>query len=227
MVESELGLAERIAADYRHRGIDEDDLRQVAFLALVKAADRYDDAHGTRFPVFASVTINGEIKRHFRDHGWSVRPPRSIQERALTVRDAQEALSQQLQRPPTVAELAERCNLDQDEVLLALDAQAGYRAKSIGQPVTGGDAPPTWEPVDEEAGFARVTDQLDFEHLLVGLSERDRRIVELRFCDRLSQSAIADEIGLSQVQISRILSGITARLREELDPDEGAVLAAG
>lgn len=211
-MESELGLARRIAGDYRHRGIEQDDLEQVAFLALVKAAERFDESAGTRFSVFASLTINGEIKRHFRDHGWSVRPPRRVQEDYLAVRSALGPLTQQLHRSPTVAELAEYSGLDEDRVLVALAAQGNYRAKRIAA-AGDDDVPHGDEPATDETGYARVRARVDVARMLSCLSERERRIVELRFDAGLTQSAIARDIGVSQVQVSRLLESITTQLR--------------
>lgn len=212
MVEQEMDLARRIAADYRHRGIDHDDLCQVAFLALVKAAQRFDEYSGTRFPVFASVTINGEIKRHFRDHGWAVRPPRSLQELALELRRAQDELAQELGTAPTVDELATHVGVDRDDVIIAMHARASYRSQPIG-PRFDDDDEPAVEPSTTEPGFDAVSDELALVDLVGELSERDQRIVDLRFREQMTQSAIADEIGLSQVQISRLLSRIVSTLR--------------
>lgn len=209
-----MGLAEQIAADYRQRGIDRDDLRQVALLALVKAADRFDESRGTRFPVFASLTINGEIKRHFRDHGWSVRPPRSVQEAYLNVRRAEERLSQELGRQPTVSELSEDTGLDAERVRIGLAAHGSYRARTLDD-APGDDGPiRSFEPPSVERGYERVDDQMDVSRLTGSLSDRDMKILRLRFWEGLTQSDIADRLGVSQVQVSRLLRSIATTLRD-------------
>src|SRR4029434_3310799 len=127
LVEAHRGLAARIANDYRGRGVDLDDLVQIAMLGILKAVERFDPARGIPFSSFASRTVNGEIKRYFRDRTWAVRPPRSAQERHLDLRRARAALSSRLGRPPTVAELAAELDISTDEVLDAVEAGAAYR----------------------------------------------------------------------------------------------------
>lgn len=216
LVRSELDLADRIARDYRNRGIDLDDLRQVAYLALIRAADRYDDGRGTRFAVYASVSINGELKRYFRDHGWGVRPPRSLQERYLTLRSIQDRLSQKLGRTPSVRELADEAEIGVDDVLAAKSAHAGYRSQSIDAPVHDDRSDQRLEPSVVEDGFDDACADVDFERLLEPLTDRQRLVVRLRFCDGLTQAAIAEEIGVSQVQVSRMLSQILDTLRDHV-----------
>lgn len=213
LIEGELGLAERIAADYGHRGVDRDDLRQVAFLGLVKAADRFEPDRGTRFSVFASSTINGEIKRHFRDQSWSVRPPRSIHDAYLRVRTQQQAMVQELGREPTVEELSERTDLGDGAVRDAIAAQRRYRSTSISAPQGEQDDGPRWEPSEHEDGYGVIDDRALVAKLTECLTSRERRILRLRFVDDMTQSDIAQQVGVSQVQISRLLRSITSTLR--------------
>lgn len=217
LIEEQMGLAEQIAGDYRQRGVDRDDLRQVAFLALVKAADRFDPERGTRFPVYASLTINGEIKRYFRDHGWSVRPPRSVQEAYLDVRRANDHLSQELGRQPTVEELSAHTGLEADRVQTGLDAHGSYRARSLDETPPGEDTPVrSLEPSSIELGYEQVDDQMEISCLVRALSERDLTILRLRFWDGLTQSEIAARLGVSQVQVSRLLRAMMTGVRERV-----------
>lgn len=215
LVRQELKLAERIARDYRNKGIDFDDLRQVAYLALTKAADRYDESHGTRFAVYASVSINGELKRHFRDHGWSIRPPRSLQELYLRLRSVEDSETQRLARTPTVDELAEHAEVGRDDVLAAMSAHAGYRSQSIDVPSDPDRPGRGYEPAARDSGFDRVCDEIDLEQLIGSLSARQRRILEMRFRERRTQASIAHEIGVSQVQVSRLLAKILDQVRDD------------
>lgn len=217
LVSREMKLADKIAYDYRNKGVDFDDLKQVAYLALTKAADRYDESRGTRFSVYASVSINGELKRYFRDHGWSVRPPRSLQELYLTLRSVNDQATQRLARTPTVDELADHADVDREDVLAAMSAHAGYRSQSIDVPADADHPGRGYEPVEDEPGFDRVCDQVDIGRLLNSLSSRERHILDLRYKDGLTQAAIADEIGVSQVQVSRLLAKILDKMRAELD----------
>ena len=213
LVESQLRLADRIARDYRRKGVELDDLRQVAYLALVRAAARYDASRGTRFSVFASVSINGALKRYFRDHGWSVRPPRSIQELSLHARSARDRMTQRLARTPSVDELAADVEADPEDVRAGLGV--AYRAESIDASPIGSS--PGREPVDDDPVFDRAGDRIDVARLVEPLTARQRHIVDLRFGQELTQSSIAERIGISQVQVSRLLQRIVDTLRERTD----------
>lgn len=208
LVEAHLGFAHHVARRYANRGVGDDDLEQIALLALVKAVDRFDPGLGYAFTTFAGRTIEGEIKRHFRDATWSVRVPRSLQERHLAVRRAVDEMSHELGRSPTVPEVATRLEASVDEVVEALAASAAYHHESLDGPTTEGGAE---IPVVASAGSHprsetdMVDDQVTIERLMDTLSERDREIVRLRFFEQLSQSEIAAQVGISQMHVSRLL----------------------
>lgn len=210
-------LAESLARRYRGHGEPIEDLVQVALLGLLNAIDRFDPDKGFPFQAFAVPTILGELKRHFRDRVWTVRVPRSLQENALTVRDVASALSQELGRPPSIDELSERTGLSPDEVLEATDALGALAATSLDAPI--GD--------DEEGGLVErlASDDRSLDvaegwaaiapHLR-NLSERERRIIALRFFEGLSQSRIAEELGISQMHVSRLLARTLQHLRDAI-----------
>ncbi len=213
LVEAHLGLAHQLARRFGHRGESHDDLVQVASLALINAVDRFDPDRGFEFSTFATRTVLGELKRHFRDKGWAVRAPRRVQELYLELGSAADALAQELGHPPTVGELAERTGATEEAVLEALEAGQGYRATSI-------DAPDRQEGTiasrlgADDAGFVGADDHQVLVDALQTLPERDRVILQLRFVDGLTQSQIADRIGVSQMHVSRLLAASVARLRE-------------
>jgi RNA polymerase sigma-B factor len=219
LVEAHRGLAASIAHDYRGRGVDLDDLVQIAMLGTLKAVERFDPDRGIPFSSFASRTVNGEIKRYFRDRTWAVRPPRSAQERHLDLRRATTALSARLGRPPSVTELAQELDLSEDEVLDAMEAGAAYRATSLdarrpgdedGSPLAdrlpGGDVPS--RPVE----LRMLVGQL-----LRSLPAREAEILRLRFYEELTQSEIAERLGISQMHVSRLIRRCLLELRETLD----------
>lgn len=217
LVESFAPLAEYFANRYRKRGADHEDLRQVAHLALVRAVDRFDPEVGVAFSTFAGRTIDGELKRHFRDKSWAVRVPRSLQEAALEVRNAADQLAVENGRPATVDDLVERTGLDAETVLQALDVRVAMQPKSLERP-TGGedglDLGSTLGGVD--ANIERTDVRLAMRHLIEGLPERERRIVEMRFYEELTQQQIADRMGISQMHVSRLLRATLTELRDQL-----------
>jgi RNA polymerase sigma-B factor len=229
IVESFIPLAEYFAGRYRNRGADSADLRQVAMVALVKAVDRFDPEVGVQFSTFAGRTIDGELKRYFRDATWSVRVPRSLQERSLYVRGVVDELSLRLGTSPTVAQIAEETELDPDEVIEALDVQQSYRAKSIEGGSSTEDGAPRAVPgelTSTDVEPERFDTQLAIRALLDTLPDRERRILELRFYEELTQSEIADEVGVSQMHVSRLIRRSLEELRERAGPalalDDGA-----
>jgi RNA polymerase sigma-B factor len=219
LVADNLGLARRLAHRFAHRGQPYDDLAQVASMALIKAVDRYDPGRNVAFSTFATGTIIGELKRHFRDRGWAVRAPRRIQELYLELGTLTESLGHRLGRSPTVAELAEEAGCSEESVLEAMEAGQGYRSASLDAPGAGsltlGDRLAT-----EDHGAALVEDRSVLGPALAALPERSRRIVKLRFFDGLTQSEIAAEIGISQMHVSRLLAASLAQLREAFRPEE-------
>jgi RNA polymerase sigma-B factor len=212
------GLAAYFARRYDRRGVPREDLQQVAMIGLVNAVDRFDPEMETRFVSFAGRTIDGEIKRFFRDRTWSVRMPRRLQELHLQVRRAAEELSHSLGRPPTVAELANEVGVDLDDVVAALDAGNAYRAESLDRPAAGDEERGRdLAASDTDATFAAVEHRSLVADLLASLPERERRILELRFFGELSQSEIAERLGISQMHVSRLLRRTVERLRERVD----------
>lgn len=212
LVEEHMGLAHLLASRYRRGGADEQDLDQVALLALVKAVDRFDPGRGVAFGTFAGRTIDGELKRHFRDRTWALRVPRSVKDLHVAVRRASEEMEQALGRSPTVRELADRLDVGTDEVIGALGAASARRAGSLVQ--TDDDAPPDHVAVLGHPDLTPEVDDRDqVEHLLAGLGEREREIVRLRFYEQLSQDQIAERVGLSQMHVSRLLRQSFAKMR--------------
>ncbi len=215
LVESFAPLAEYFAARYRDRGVEQEDLRQVAQLALVKAVDRFDPDLGVQFSTFAGRTIDGELKRHFRDRSWAVRVPRSLQELSREIRTLVDRLSTELGRAPTVNELAEASGHDHETILEALDVQRAHDASSLDRPASqdepGLSLGESLGDIDER--FERTEVALAVRSLLDRLDERERDILELRFFGEKSQSEIADALGISQMHVSRLLRRSLEQLR--------------
>jgi RNA polymerase sigma-B factor len=217
VIERLLPLARRLAERYRHTSQSSDDLMQVASLGLVKAVDRFDSERGVRFAAFAVPTILGELKRHFRDMGWSVRVPRGLQESALRVERTSTMLAAAKGRPPTVLEIAKRLDIATEEVLEALEARQALDALSMDtpHPSTDGDGMTLGDGVgSEDDRFDHVLDRESVAGALPSLSARDREIIKLRFVDELTQTEIADRLGVSQMQVSRLLRRALQQLRE-------------
>ncbi len=218
LVEAHLGLAHQLARRFGHRGETRDDLVQVASLALIHAVDRFDPDRGFEFSTFATRTVLGELKRHFRDKGWAVRAPRRVQELYLELGTAAEELAQELGHPPTVGELAARTGATEEAVLEAIEAGQGYRAASIDAPDRQ-DGSLALRLGDVDAGFAGAEDHQVLVDALATLPERERVILHLRFVGGLTQSQIAGRIGVSQMHVSRLLAASIARLRESFAVD--------
>lgn len=218
LVESYAPLAEFFAKRYRDRGVEDADLRQVAQLALVKAVDRFDPSHGVQFSTFAGRTMDGELKRYFRDKTWSVRVPRSLQEIAVEVRRVVEQLSVELGRPPIVDEIVEVSGLSADRVLEALDVQTAYRATSMDRPVSGTDGEVTFGSTlgTIEEGFERTELSAAVAALMETVPDREREILHMRFFQELSQNEIADQLGISQMHVSRLLRRTLDQLRASI-----------
>lgn len=206
-------LVRRLAGGYRDQG----DLRQVGCIGLVNAVRRFDPVRGDNFVAFAVPTISGEIKRYLRDHGWFVRPPRRTQEVRLAIAGAAPELAQRLRREPTVADLADHLRTPREAVAEAVASVTSLRPLSLDVTATDDDAPigATLGVVDER--LERADLRLALRMALARLTPRERRIVYLRFIEEQSQQQIAAEIGVTQMQVSRILTRILRRLREELD----------
>jgi RNA polymerase sigma-B factor len=217
LVERFLPLARKLARRYTVAHEPFEDLLQVASYGLLKALDRFDVDRGNAFSSFAVPTIVGELKRYFRDLGWSVHVPRGAQELALKVQRAQEKLTTHTGRSPTVGELAQYLELSIEDVLEGLEAAAAHHSSSLDAPRDDGDGEPV-TLVDtfgqDDAGLQLVEDATTVAAAMQTLSERERRVLHLRFFEDRTQSEIAEQIGVSQMQISRILRGAIARLSE-------------
>jgi RNA polymerase sigma-B factor len=190
----------------------------VAAVGLLKAVDRYDPSLGTDFPAYATPTIMGELKRHFRDRGWSVRVPRRLQELRLEINKAQEELSHRLGRAPTTADLAAHLDIDEDDIVEAMVAAGAYRSTSLNAPAGSDEEGPTIaDRLGAEDGHYEMVDNCQaLRPLLAALPERERRIIAMRFFDSMTQADIAEQTGISQMHVSRLLTRTLSHLREGL-----------
>jgi RNA polymerase sigma-B factor len=222
LVTEHLGLAHQLARRFANRGEELDDLAQVASMALVKSVDRFDPERGVEFSTFATRTIIGELKRHFRDKGWAVRAPRRIQELYLELGHATESLNHELGRSPTLAELAAATDASQEAVIEALEAGQGYRAASINVADHDEQEPMAARLGEDDPGFNSAVDRSVLEPALARLPPRDQVIIRLRFIDGLTQSEIATHVGVSQMHVSRLLSASLDRLRLTIEQPDGS-----
>jgi RNA polymerase sigma-B factor len=227
IIADHLWLARHGARRFAGRGEQRDDLLQVASLALVNAVDRFDPDLGVRFATFAMPTIVGELRRHFRDRSWSVRVARRLKDLHVELRSAKEELTHVLGRAPTVDELADFVDATPDEVLEALEAGAAYRAGTLSAGPTGTDGRELEEPAAlgfDDAILDESPERLVVQQALQTLPERDRKVVYLSFYAGLTQAEIAEEVGVSQVHVSRILRAGLAKLGVELGSEQGSDL---
>ncbi|SCL22106.1 RNA polymerase sigma-B factor [Micromonospora pallida] len=219
LVRFALPFAGRLARRYRGRGEPLEDLEQVARLGLVNAVDRYDPERGS-FTAYAAITIVGEIKRHFRDRTWGVHVPRRLRDLILEVGQATAALTSELSRTPTVAELAERLETPQEEILAALESAAGYSPASLNAPVGGESSAEFGDLVGEsDNALESVDDRVTVSGLLHRLPWRERRILAMRFYGNQTQAEIAARFGISQMHVSRLLSRALTWLRQAMLAD--------
>ena len=207
LVQDHMRLAEFLARRFTNRGEPLDDLRQVALVGLVKAVERFEPDRGLQFSSFATPTILGELKRHFRDKGWAVRVPRRVQELHLELDRTIGMLSQELGRPPTPREIAERAGVGEEEVLESMEASSLYRLSSLdsGRPDDDGGGSPSERVGESDIELEAVENRVAVGELLSVLPAREQKIVYLRFFEGLTQSEIADQIGISQMHVSRLL----------------------
>jgi RNA polymerase sigma-B factor len=221
LVERFLPLARQLARRYERPEEPFDDLFQVACLGLVKAIDRFDLSRDVAFSSYAVPTILGEIKRYFRDRTWAVRVPRDLQELALRVDRKVTELSTQMHRQPTIAELATVLGLEEEDVLEALEASAAYRTTSLSLPRSNEDeAGDTLGDTvgTAEEGFGLAEHRATLDRLLQAVSPREREVLRLRFEEDMTQAEIGERIGVSQMQVSRIIRQSLARLRGIVEP---------
>jgi RNA polymerase sigma-B factor len=215
LVTAHLGLAHHLARRYANRGEPYEDLVQVASLALVKSVDRFEPERGVEFTTFATRTVIGELKRHFRDKGWAVRAPRRVQELYLEIGKVTEELTQELGRSPMVSELASATGATEEAVLEALEAGQGYRTSSI-------DATDRNEETlasrigQDDTSLGTVEDRELLAPVLATLAPREQLILQLRFAHGLTQSEIAARVGISQMHVSRLLAASLERLRSSV-----------
>ncbi|MCX5371959.1 RNA polymerase sigma factor SigF [Streptomyces sp. NBC_00103] len=222
IVEAWLPMADRLAGRFRSRGEAFDDLRQVAALGLVKAVDRYDPELGNAFESYAVPTVTGEIKRHFRDHMWTLHVPRRVQELRNRVRFADQELSQTVSgRRPTVAEIAERAQLSEEDVRTGMGALESFTALSLDAELSGGEDGYSLSDVlgAADPALGTVVDREAVRTRLAALPERERAILYMRFFEDMTQSRIADRLGISQMHVSRLINRCCNRLREQVMND--------
>lgn len=221
IVERYTPLSDRLAFRYRGRGEPIDDLQQVSAIGLLKAIERFDIEREVKFATYATTTILGELRRHLRDKTWSVRVPRSLQERWLDVSRTSAELTQKQGRAPKVSEIAEAMDVSVEDVLEALDAGSAYTSGSLDTPVgddSGGASIGDLLP-DVDSNLANASDRVAVAEQLKSLPERQRVILYLRFFEGLTQGEISEKIGVSQMHVSRLLRKALVELRENLADD--------
>lgn len=226
LVTMHMPLAAFLARRFRDRGEHLDDLTQVATLGLIKAVDRFEPGRGVEFSTFATPTIIGEIKRHFRDKGWAIRVPRRLQELRMAITKATAELSQRTGRSPTVAELATFLGISEDEALEGLESAQAYSTLSLDASAGSGDdegASIADTLGMDDASLVEVDNRAALIPLLSQLAKREQRIIYLRFYENKTQAQIAEQVGISQMHVSRLLAKVLTQLREGLtDPAANA-----
>jgi RNA polymerase sigma-B factor len=217
VIEAWLPLARHLAHRYSGRGEPTDDLIQTATVGLIKAVDRFDPDRGVDFAGYAIPTIIGEIKRHFRDRTWSVRVPRRLQELRLAITDANATLTHTLGRSPTVADISVHLDVTEEDVLEGLEGARAYHATSLSTPVSADGNTELGDTLGaEDHEYELAETRVALGPALATLNEREQKILTLRFYGNLTQSQIADQIGISQMHVSRLLTRALTKLRAEL-----------
>jgi RNA polymerase sigma-B factor len=209
-----LPLAEYFARRFSGRGEPVEDLTQTASLGLLNAIDRFDPARGVPFSTYAAATIVGELKRHFRDRGWALRVPRNVQETAILVNRTVSSLWQEMGRAPTVGEIAGSADIGEDDVLQALDALQAYTTDSLDAPIAEAGSTAAESIGSEDRSFELSEEWLSVAPALRDLPERERAILYLRFFEGRTQTEIAEELGISQMHVSRLVSQSLEKLRQ-------------
>ena len=219
-IEAWLPMARRLAKRYAGRGEPTDDLVQTAVIGLIKAVDRFDPGFGVEFAGFAIPTITGEIRRHFRDRAWSIRVPRRLQELRMAISGANNELTHTLGRSPTVTDIAAHLQVTEEEVLEGLEGARAYSATSLSAPSGPEGSVELGETLGgQDHEYDLVEARLALGPAMACLTERERKIVTLRFYGNLTQTQIADEVGVSQMHVSRLISAALLKLRGRLGPD--------
>ena len=222
LIVNHINLVRFLASKFKNRGESLEDLVQVGTIGLIKAIDRFDPERGLEFTTYATPTIMGEIKRHFRDKGWSVRVPRRLQELSAKVNQATDELTNQLQRSPSVAEIAEHLGSTVDEVLEAMESSSAYSSVPLEGGGSGEDdeAPSVIDHyATEDPELAASDDRIVLEQAIADFSPREQEVVRMRFDEGLTQVEIAERLGISQVQVSRLLRRTLRRIQDKIDPE--------
>jgi RNA polymerase sigma-B factor len=224
LAEMYLNLVKYLASRYRNRGEPMDDLVQIGTVGLIKAIDRFEVDRGWEFTTYATPTITGEIKRYFRDKGWAIRVPRRQQELSMHVSHAIDALTQQLQRTPTVPEIAASLEVTPDDVLEALDASEAYNSVSLESPRESGTGPDSFSILDyvgtDDPLMSVVEDRATLAWALKELTPIEQQVLHMRFFEQLTQTEIANKLSISQMQVSRMLRRTLRVLRKNLVAEE-------
>ena len=220
LIEAHLRLAEHLARRFANRGVATDDLIQVASLGLVKAVERFEPERGLEFSTFATPTIVGELKRHFRDKGWSVRVPRHVQELHVELNTLVSNLTQRLGRSPTITELATAAHTSEEDVLEAMEAAQAYRSASLDAPALVSEE--DMRGLSGQVGGADdamflTENRIVLKDLLATLPKRERLMLHLRYFEGMTQSQIAERLDISQMHVSRLLAKSLRRLRERAE----------
>lgn len=222
LIVNHINLVRFLASKFKNRGESLEDLIQVGTIGLIKAIDRFDPERGLEFTTYATPTIMGEIKRHFRDKGWSVRVPRRLQELSAKVNQATDELTNQLQRSPSVAEIADYLGSSVDEVLEAMESSSAYSSVPLEGGGSGEDdeSPSVIDHyATEDPDLAASDDRIVLEQAIADFSPREQEIIRMRFEQGLTQVEIAEREGISQVQVSRLLRRALRRLQDKIDPE--------
>ena len=221
LVMSHLNLVRFLASKFKNRGEPLDDLIQVGTIGLIKAIDRFDPDRGLEFTTYATPTVLGEIKRHFRDKGWSFRVPRRLQELSAKVNQATDELTKELQRSPSTEEVAAKLGVSVDEVLEAMESSSAYTSVPLEGGGSDEDETPAvidhYASVDED--LTSADDRMVIEDTIRDFSPREQEVIRMRFNDGLTQIEIAKRLGISQVQVSRLLRRTLKKLQEKVDPE--------
>jgi RNA polymerase sigma-B factor len=224
LIEQYMSLVRSLARRYSYRGEQLEDLVQIGAIGLFKAIDRFDLERGVELTTYATPNNIGEIKRHFRDKGWSVRVPRGLQELNVQLSRLMEQLTVQLSRSPTIPELAKASGATEEEVLEALESGRAYSSLSLSTGGGGGDGDEDLDPLEsigsEEHQYEVSEDRAVLAPGFKALDERERKILQLRFFDGLTQSQIAQQVGISQMHVSRLIRRSLEKIRDEIASDE-------
>lgn len=222
LIVSHLNLVRFLASKFKNRGEPLDDLIQVGTIGLIKAIDRFDPERGLEFTTYATPTIMGELKRHFRDKGWSVRVPRRLQELSAKVNQVTDELTVELQRSPSVDEIAAKIGVGAEEILEAMESSGAYTSVSL---EAGGSSDDDEAPAlidrfgTEDEDLAASDDRMIIDEAIKDFSPREQEIIRMRFIDGLTQVEIAKKLGVSQVQVSRLLRRTLRKIQDKIDPE--------